>query len=129
MPYHTSKEKHPRFSTSHPRDKTRGLTHRGILKSETMPQQASVSELQRRSYSGELKSLRLNVGFSTILFLPYFWGEASLVELIGLVISFIIMCVYVRRHFDTKERKKNERMEDLEKRIYQLEKRLEELEN
>ena len=50
-------------------------------------------------------------------------------ELIGLVISFIIMCVYVRRHFDTKERKKNERMEDLEKRIYQLEKRLEELEN
>ena len=50
-------------------------------------------------------------------------------ELIGLVISFLIICVYVRRHFDTKERKKNERIEDLEQRIYQLEKRLEELEN
>ena len=69
------------------------------------------------------------MGFSTILFLLYFWREVSLVELIGLVISFLIICVYVRRHFDTKERKKNERIEDLEQRIYQLEKRLEGLEN
>ena len=61
--------------------------------------------------------------------LQQFWEEASLVELIGLVGLALIICVYVRRHFDTKERKKNERIEDLEQRIYQLEKRLEGLEN
>ena len=50
--------------------------------------------------------------------------EASLVELIGLVSLFLIIC-WIARQFD----KRNERMKDLEERIYQLEKRLEELEN
>ena len=56
--------------------------------------------------------------------LQHFWEEASLVELIGLVSLFLIIC-WIARQFD----KRNERMKDLEGRIYQLEKRLEELEN